>query len=314
MALESFRSEYRARHSGYRTPSPPRLAVEPLSSPGIWTSTPKDVLKHPNNRKRKLSTYTHDQSEPRHFDAFSARIQHAPNYTGPAPIDTKFPSQPNGGPSALDVFAAVATSPSLAHDLKSPLHTYGSSVGLTSTLQSASRPPFERASKRTRSELVGFRPAVTDYQRPITSYVGTNDWHDRMLNGAISNNATVQVDERPALSNRIATSDDNDVLKQDAELLLMFARGSYDERQPTTKSDILSLVASQQLPAEKTVGNVSRKYDDSPQKINSRAAADSSRPSAPDTTAPHEGKTLLNMSERRPILFINMLIYELFKQ
>ena len=259
----SFRREFTDRSSGYRTPSPPRGAVEPISPVG-GPEHDGIIYAPPTTKKRKASypVYTNgaklkswDRDHCEWVNELGGRF--APSR--PSPIDSALRYQSQGLQSPLDVFATVATNPLLGE----PLHAgyqYRSSADYSfhgyepyqnpdqnNHIAKVKNGREERQTKRSRSEVEGPRPHIHTTLRPATSHVAQSLWpwqsttqqssapvacHDNMQDTPLRNGATQSS----------ATSDN---VVQEAELLLSFARGS--SYQTSHHHDLYS--SSQVLPS-----------------------------------------------------------------
>ena len=267
--IGSFRPEYSRRQPGYRTPSPPRDAFEPLSpldarfdqrvvNPGLV-----------GTRKRRYdpsddhTPWTEDHWH--NYNAGSVGFRgHRANVPGPAPIDTQISS--NQQPSKLDIFATIATSPSLAaHQAYTFLHYAPSSAGLPQDSQHNRPHTFERASKRSRSEVIKARPILGPNSRPSTSYIYPSTFSPTSPATHAAPRPSTNGAGHESQSNSPhdvggQLQDDDGQLRQDAELLLSISRGfgtghtsgvppiNNTSANPTRSPDHVSSDSSRMLP------------------------------------------------------------------
>jgi len=261
-ASNSFRREFTDRSSGYRTPSPPRGAVEPISPLGgpehdgilyAPTSTKKRKASYPvytNGAKLKLW----DQDHCEWVNELDGRFPPS----GPSPINSALRYQSQGLQSPLDVFATVATSPLLDEPVHAG-HQYRPSAGYSfhgyepyqhpdqnSYIAKLKNGRDERQIKRSRSEVEGPRPHIHTTSRPATSHAAQSLWPWQSTTQQSSTLAACHDDMqdtqlRSGATQSAATSDN---VVQEAELLLSFARGpSYQtshHHDPYSSSQVLA--------------------------------------------------------------------------
>ena len=238
-SASSFRLEYRLRAPGYRTPSPPRQAVEPLSPQGAPFNPDMNMANDTVPKKRSYDHYQPQNTRPEsHWQgqdpkSFGTRGQRS-SFPGPAPIDTR--ATAHAQPSALDIFATIATSPSLAaRDQFASFHYPSPATAFTADPLSKTQ-PFERASKRSRSEVINHRPVLGYDSRPTTSHVYPSPFSPTSpqsghMNG-FGDKPYNQHSVKPLSQANIHCQDDAVSLRQDAELLLSISRGFPDRSQP----------------------------------------------------------------------------------
>ena len=182
---KSFRIQQSLRPPEYRTPSPPTFAIEPLSPLPQPHPPTLPSFEPQTNKKRK----TEHQEPPIKADDWPSesyvptdRSQRAPPPSIP-PINTSV--QPQQAPNALDLFATIATSPSVRNG------DFASSFREPSSATFAAQPPNtysassskSRHPKRTRSELVRWKPDALIESRPATSHVPSNIWSSQLHPG-----------------------------------------------------------------------------------------------------------------------------------
>lgn len=234
----SFRPEFRRRVPGYRTPSPPRHAVEPLSPLGAPRGSHAETTSEAVSKKRSHdhfeahNAHTEDHWPAQDTRSFSFR-GHRASHPGPTPIDTRASAHPQ--PSALDIFATIATSPSLAARDHFSSFQYPSPNAFAADHMSKSH-HFERASKRSRSEVINQRPVFGYESRPTTSHVYPSPFSPTSppANGFSYGYNTGRPSERFQSSVQ-HNQEDEVTLRQDAELLLSISRG-FANRKPVVDS------------------------------------------------------------------------------
>lgn len=221
----SFRVEYTTRPAGFLTPPPPSLDVEPFSPAAQHLPHPHshstdsrkrtfqetDLLDGSNNIKaRKRPDLKQHESAPSTSPHFNSHNYH--NYPTAS------------SPSALEVFAAVATSPELAQGQFDP-HTF-------TTPWLKNRPEANYHGKRSRSEIVDARTAFDSFSRPATSHVSnphlafTSSHIDSWQDQRNRDSAYLHLHSGQRLNGGPVEDD-----MQDAELLLSFALGAkYNPR------------------------------------------------------------------------------------
>lgn len=242
LGARSFRPEFRHRAPGYRTPSPPSDQIEPLS-PLVVSDQPRELFQSSFNRKRKYNDNIKSFQAPR-----SRQFGHDPGFgdsqhlngqpMGPPPINTDTKPCHRPSPSALDVLSTLATSPTLGHDQYDPQYT--PRLPGASFMPSGSPAGLHRSSKRSRSELTGFRAETIADSRPATSYVPSSA--PRQVAPVVSNHHARHSDLPPQPN--LSTTHQGRIevdrpLEQDAELLLSFSR-AINERpsHPTPRNPL----------------------------------------------------------------------------
>ncbi|KAL9053277.1 MAG: hypothetical protein Q9162_004885 [Coniocarpon cinnabarinum] len=246
--VSSFGTEFRRRPPGYRTPSPPRHAIEPLTP--TQTSFDKHTTTTQETASKKRS---HDAMRAYGVDgAGDWSFQNTKSFgwnsnraaqPSPAFIDTRKAAQSDS--TALEFLATVATSPSLASRGPQALGPYPPSTKTSAAEHHFSKPqPFERASKRSRSEVLSQRPNFSNDSRPSTSYVYPSAFRPSSSYSTMpvyeqSVPATLPTYNPPSQQSQKHVEDD---VREDAELLLSISRGvasatdrhSWEAKESTT--------------------------------------------------------------------------------
>ena len=225
----SFRSEFRHRLPSYRTPSPPRHAFEPLSPVRAASALQITDSSGLASRKRSFDDIetqnNHTQGQWPTQDPRSSRWSgHRVSQAGPAPIDTHKASRTDS--TALQFLAALATSPSLAARDRLALGGFPPSCAISAADHQFPKPqPFERASKRSRSEVIHPRPVFNYESRPSTSYALPPTFSPSSPNVAPTNHTrTSSGTHYHSIPSSIQQHTEDDV-REDAELLLSISRG-----------------------------------------------------------------------------------------
>ncbi|KAI9725567.1 MAG: JmjC domain-containing histone demethylation protein 1 [Chrysothrix sp. TS-e1954] len=165
----SFDDRYVRRDIRYRTPSPPTALVEPISP--LLSYSHSQPVSPSSKRKRDIDTYDDTDNDVNEY-----RSQKAPyarkllgKTRGPPPVDTGSLYRAQPSPSPLDALAAAATSPLFNQGAKEDARTAEHLRNL-SNAPSYSSKALGRQSKRTRSEIITYRPEISVDPRPATSY------------------------------------------------------------------------------------------------------------------------------------------------
>lgn len=231
----SFKPEFLHRDRGYRTPSPPRHFVEPISP--TTTRFAGDVNHGFHSVKRRK---LHSTDRNNYIDASKTskpRLQSHRARQLPA-LQTAFHEYGVGDQSPLDVLTDVATSPTFNNtDLTPFASSHASRPSRVNGLGHATTKGrlHERGSKRTQSEIILPEqiPQPQHTSRPVTSHIQSPTWSPiTPPYGAKSGQAV-------STHNNIATSD--------AELLLSFAR-STDARPASSYPSTTAKPLSTQTP------------------------------------------------------------------
>lgn len=225
----SFKPPYTQRPYEYRTPSPPLRFVEPVTPSPYHPAVEREAWG--STRKRKLYE-TLDTRYKQEQDATLGSLSKPSRASAAArqpPLDISGNASHRGNhrktsPSALDVFAAVATSPQLECFSPGIASSYVDRLDLGQRPPRSSHSDFHRASKRTRSETFDLRSSLSGHARPATSHVGQGAWAAQEARSAASVLAGVNAPCLPAASEPQMRA--VSTLEEDAELLLGFSMTS----------------------------------------------------------------------------------------
>lgn len=236
---QSFKPEFLARSSYDRTPSPPIDGIEPLSpTPALEQ---RHITTETNGaRKRKLQKLEfplHATSNvPVRESATLTKSQSKYEFPTVLPgEDTRGLYKCQASPSALDVLSTVATSPTVGKDqfgFDHPTAPAGSSIPFSNPYTSTFD-PAKRGSKRTRSEVIGYRhqpwtgnpgsrPTTSHTPMTLAPWCGSSGspYHGLGIFGE-------EQSHQSSSSHGIRMGPPTErPLEQDAELLLSFARSA----------------------------------------------------------------------------------------